>query len=89
MAYYMAGPFNFTISNNSANTNSITGAPGSNDGKLCLRYIDSTMVTLYKVFPEARSISNPARGRAVAWPCQILHFCTEVADTYQLLPSSG
>ena len=85
----MAGPFNFTISNNSANTNSITGAPGSNDGKLCLRYIDITTVILHKVFPESRSISNPARGRAVTRPRQILHFCTEVSETYQLLRFSG
>ncbi len=66
MVHYRASPFNVTISNNSTNTNSITGAPGLIDGKLCPCYIDTTMVTLHKVFPESQSISNLARGCAVA-----------------------
>ncbi len=66
MAYYMAGPFNITIPNNSTNTDSITGAPGSNDSNLCPRYTDITTVTIHKVFPESQSISNLVRGCAVA-----------------------
>ena len=62
MAYYGAGPFNFTISNNSANTNSITSVLGLNDGKLYTLYIDTITVALHKVLPKSHSLPNPALG---------------------------
>ena len=45
-SYYGTGPFNFTISHNSVNTNSITSALGLNDGKTCLRYISASALLL-------------------------------------------
>ncbi len=50
-----ASPFNFTISNNSADTNPITGVLGLNDGKLYTLYIDTTTVALRGVLPESQS----------------------------------
>ncbi len=41
-AYYGTGPFNFTISHNCVNTNSITSVRGSNDGKTCTLYIGTS-----------------------------------------------
>ncbi len=85
MTYYRAGPFNFTISNNSANTNSITSVLGLNDGKKYTLYIDTITVSLHRVLPKSHSIPNPALGCAGAQLRQILHFCTEASETCQLL----
>ncbi len=86
MAYYGAGPFNFTILNNSANTDSITIVLGLNDSKLYTLYIDTITVILHKVLPKSHSIPNSALGGcAGAQLRQILHFCTEVSETGQLL----
>ncbi len=90
MAYYGAGPFNFTISNNSANTNSITGILSLNDSKLYTLYIDTIMVVLLKVLPKSHSIPNPVLGGcAGAQLRQIVHFCTEVSETCQSLRTSN
>ncbi len=40
-------PFDFTISNNSANTHSITIVLGLDDGKLCTLCLDTSAVTLH------------------------------------------
>ena len=79
MVYYRAGPFNFTISNNSANTNSITSVLGLNDGKICTLYIGTTAFTLHRVLPKLHSIPNPMLGLRACLLRQILHFCTEAS----------
>ncbi len=46
-AYYGAVPFNFTMSHNSVNTNSITSVLGLNDGKTCTLYIGTSALFLH------------------------------------------
>ncbi len=77
LAYYGAGPCNFTISQNSVNINSITSVLGLNDGKICTLYPATSAFTLRWVLPKSHSIPNPKRGCAPALLRQILHFCTE------------
>ncbi len=81
-----AGPFNFTISNNSANTLLITSVLGLSDGKLYTLYNGTITVTLHKVLPKSQPLPNPALGGcAGAQLRQILHSCTGVSETCQLL----
>ncbi len=70
LAYYGAGPFNFT--------NSITNVPGLKDGKICTLYIDTSVFPLHRVLLKSRSIPNP-KLRVRALPRQIPHFCAEVS----------
>ncbi len=63
-SYYGTGPFNFTISHNSVNTNSITSALGLNDGKICPRYIGASVLFLHKELTKSHSIPNPDLGCA-------------------------
>ena len=62
LAHYGAGPFNFTISHNSANTNSITSAPGLTDGNIYTLYIDTSMFPLHRVLSKSHSLSTPKLG---------------------------
>ncbi len=76
-AYYGAGAFNFTISHNSINTNSITSVPFLNDGKTCTLYVGTSALFLHRVVSKSHSIPNPILGCTL--PRQILHFCTEAS----------
>ncbi len=57
-AYYGAVPFNFTISHNSVNTNSITRLLGLNDGNICTLYLGISVFSLHWVL----STPNPKLG---------------------------
>ncbi len=62
LAYKGAGPFNFTISHNSAYTNSITSVLGLNDGKTCTLYTGTSALFLRRVLSKSHSIPNPNLG---------------------------
>ncbi len=64
LAYYGVGPFNFTISHNSVNTNSITSVLGSNDGKTCTLYNNASALFLRTKIAKPHSIPNPYLGCA-------------------------
>ncbi len=66
LSYYGTGPFNFTISHNSVNTNSITSVLGSNDGKTCTLCNNTSAPFLHKELTKSHSIPNPDLGRTRA-----------------------
>ena len=63
-SYYGTGPFNFTISPNSVNSNSITSILGLNDGKTCPLSINTSVFLLHKELTKSHSIPNPNLGCA-------------------------
>ncbi len=66
MTYYGDDPFNFTIFNNSANTNSITSVLGLNDGKLYTLYVGTNTAVLHAVLPKSQSFLILRGGCATA-----------------------
>ena len=66
LTYYGTCPFNFTISHNSVNTNSITSVPGLNDGKICPLYINTSALFLRQGLTKSHFIPHPNLGCASA-----------------------
>ncbi len=63
-SYYGTCPFKLTISYNSFNTNSITVHSGSNDGKNCHIYVNTSALFLHKELTKSHSIPGLDTGCA-------------------------
>ncbi len=84
LAYYGTEPFNFTISHNSVNTNSIANVLGLNDGKTCTLCIGTSALFPHWVLSKSHYVPNPNLGRALrsTSPGVQWHAITPIVSNY-------